>query len=1278
MKKRLFKAASLMLSALLALTPLCAFAEENIAADEVQVSDEATLYDVEHSIEAYRAVGNKTVIPGSSTPNDDMAWYVTPSGATQKTNTQSTILSNKQNLVVAKFPIPKAEKGKQIGRYVIQFIAQSTSGSAISVLKLEGTDYDFSTLNSQDVRIQKVLSNMSAYNATDHAVIGEQHETLGTSIFRNFADVTTYAKECEAKGQEYFYVIVGCTSSTRNMMFNVTWSEYIKEDTYHAYYYSFEDMGPLSLVDKTPGDGDFYPDSDLGASFVFSNPIETATAKVNGKTAACEIASRKVTVFDLVDGEENTVEVNVTDELGNTLTESAKFMAGYDKANLTMSTYTVNSSGSKAGTYNPSVHSGQSVIFRIPLPKLKSQRDYRDFFFTLITPVVNGNNIKIVKLPGDDWDINSLVQVSGEAPAGKQNIYPYTSDYATYKAYTGDVKVEVRNVPSSAGQATSNFNTVNISDYARECYANGQSTMWIAIASNSTYAITGIGDSSHAKNGRMHYVSWSTKKATPATLVSSSIENGADDVAADALAAFEYSAKINSARVFLNGNEVIEIMLDGKTVIVDTIFAECTDYLLELNVEDIYGLTSTKEIRFSTALKAGQTIPANPVIGVYDVAYDVDTDANELKSLSFVLLTEFDDVNSVIEIKDEESNALNAEFAYDADTNKYNLTSAVSLEAGKEYKAVIKAGSEDKFGNSAAQDIVIADFLCGETTGEDFADEDDYVFNVEVDNVNAVADIFFQDVLCSNKEVAVTITNEDGDIIYDETSAVGKRGIIIIEDISPAESGKYTVVITPENSPVSYKNEFYFYTLEDIESCWECVAVDGSVTEIADNWEDIEYLFGLESEYTKAVKDYDVLAEKIIYARGENGLGAMNDENTARLKAIVDEVAFYTAIEQATAYEKIVALILDCDALIAEDEELSKDAEIASVLELWEDAMESEHKDAVLRSFADSDVTINSLEDVVAEMDAALDVYRTELLLDAIAEAEHVSEIETLLSDEDNAALLGVTDLMERYNDLKSTKSVNKAMKDDFATAEDFAKAFEYAIDDAEEAEKKAEKENKKNSSGGGSGSSGFGGGDGGFNLVSNAPVEQTPFNPFVDVENIDWAKDHIVKLYNAGIINGKTSTNFAPYDNITREEFVKLIVALTSLSDDGSAASFNDVPEDSWFAPYVKAAVANGVVKGIGSNNFGTGSNATRQDIAVMIVNALGKKGVAITEETANFADGANVADYAKNAVAFLSAKGVITGDGNGYFNPTAKATRAEVAVMLSRVSDIFSKEVK
>jgi len=368
-------------------------------------------------------------------------------------------------------------------------------------------------------------------------------------------------------------------------------------------------------------------------------------------------------------------------------------------------------------------------------------------------------------------------------------------------------------------------------------------------------------------------------------------------------------------------------------------------------------------------------------------------------------------------------------------------------------------------------------------------------------------------------------------------------------------------------------------------------------------------------------------------------------------------------------------------------------------VKLWEKACASEYRNATVQRFIDNnvknkedsgedsdtetpkvDTEVNDVKELIVAMDVALDVYRTEILFDRIAAPANQSEVEQILAVDENLELLGVADLAERYEKLNDKQSlIDEISGKEYADADSFAAAFEKALADAEAGDDNSKEEEKKpskkpSSVGGSKGSSSTTG----TQFMSSVPSSQTPFVIFTDIEDVAWAKDHIIKLYNAGVINGKTDKEFAPNDNIKREEFTKLIVSMMNFTADSKAADFADVPADSWFANYVNVAVANNVVNGVGGGLFGTGANATRQDIAVMIVNALKNKGVQITSETANFGDSYSIADYAKDAVAFLNAKGVITGDGNSNFNPTAKATRAEVAVMLSRVNDIFMKEVK
>jgi hypothetical protein len=56
------------------------------------------------------------------------------------------------------------------------------------------------------------------------------------------------------------------------------------------------------------------------------------------------------------------------------------------------------------------------------------------------------------------------------------------------------------------------------------------------------------------------------------------------------------------------------------------------------------------------------------------------------------------------------------------------------------------------------------------------------------------------------------------------------------------------------------------------------------------------------------------------------------------------------------------------------------------------------------------------------------------------------------------------------------------------------------------------------------------------------------------------------------------------------------------------------------------------------------------------------------VTLQYSAFADDADIADYAKNAVQTLYSGGIISGKPDNAFDPKGNATRAEVAAMLHR----------
>ena len=163
------------------------------------------------------------------------------------------------------------------------------------------------------------------------------------------------------------------------------------------------------------------------------------------------------------------------------------------------------------------------------------------------------------------------------------------------------------------------------------------------------------------------------------------------------------------------------------------------------------------------------------------------------------------------------------------------------------------------------------------------------------------------------------------------------------------------------------------------------------------------------------------------------------------------------------------------------------------------------------------------------------------------------------------------------------------------------------------------------------------------------------------------WAKDYIEALYARGIVGGKGSHTFTPWDNITREEFVKLIVELFDLVDPDAQTSFVDVPEHAWYYTFVASAQKYGIVNGVSGNEFGVGANIKRQDMAKIISDVLQKKGIAAmpADQTA-FHDYSTIADYAKAHVLNVCGLGIISGDDTGNFSPNRFATRAEASKMI------------
>ncbi len=262
------------------------------------------------------------------------------------------------------------------------------------------------------------------------------------------------------------------------------------------------------------------------------------------------------------------------------------------------------------------------------------------------------------------------------------------------------------------------------------------------------------------------------------------------------------------------------------------------------------------------------------------------------------------------------------------------------------------------------------------------------------------------------------------------------------------------------------------------------------------------------------------------------------------------------------------------------------------------------------------------------------------------------------------------------YNKLSTTQgkytAVENAMGIEYTNIEALCDGIEEKCKAA--ASSVNEGADSKPSGGGGSysGSSGGGAtvipplGTGNKNNSSTQGTVADTSKYFKDVKNMSWAVEAVDYLYRQGSLNGFSDGSFKPNNNVTRAEFVKMLICSFGLESETAKCSLRDVSKDAWYYGYVSVANVLGIVNGDENSNFNAEKKITREDAAVMLYRTAIKAGYTFDGNGQTFTDSAYIAEYAKEAVTKMNAKGIINGMGDGKFSPKASCTRAQAAKMI------------
>lgn len=217
-------------------------------------------------------------------------------------------------------------------------------------------------------------------------------------------------------------------------------------------------------------------------------------------------------------------------------------------------------------------------------------------------------------------------------------------------------------------------------------------------------------------------------------------------------------------------------------------------------------------------------------------------------------------------------------------------------------------------------------------------------------------------------------------------------------------------------------------------------------------------------------------------------------------------------------------------------------------------------------------------------------------------------------------------------------------------------------------------------SSGGGGGSSGALSSNGGIyakkeddktepeaeeELEAKEEITESVIVPeFEDIKE-HWAEETVIKLCELGIIKGRSESEFAPDDKVTRAEFAVMLKNVLKLEASEYEGEFSDVSKNDWFATAIGAVMTSGIMNG-DDGLFRPNDVISREEASVAIVNAYISLGNEVESIENSFSDSDIISEWAAEYVNNAVAAGLMKGMPDNTFLPKNNLTRAEAATVI------------
>jgi len=181
--------------------------------------------------------------------------------------------------------------------------------------------------------------------------------------------------------------------------------------------------------------------------------------------------------------------------------------------------------------------------------------------------------------------------------------------------------------------------------------------------------------------------------------------------------------------------------------------------------------------------------------------------------------------------------------------------------------------------------------------------------------------------------------------------------------------------------------------------------------------------------------------------------------------------------------------------------------------------------------------------------------------------------------------------------------------------------------------------------------------------------------NTYQDVSSQDWFFDAVKFTYENELMQGD-AVMFSPHLPLTRAMLLTVLWRMAGAPEQAGTLGFSDVKEDAWYADATLWARENGITTGKSQTQFAPSEPVTREEAATFFYRYALKNGQVSSSAApalTQFQDAHAVSSYAQKALSWATDCGLIKGTSENLLSPALHATRAEAAVLLMR----FCKEI-